>query len=52
MSRALDGIKKGAQTDDNLMPLILEAVKVEATLGEICNALRDVFGEYVGASSI
>ena len=52
VSRALDGIRSGAQTDENLMPLILAAVKVEATLGEICDALRDVFGEYVGASSI
>ena len=50
--RALDSIRRGAQTDENLMPLILNAVKVEATLGEISDALREVFGEYVGASSI
>ncbi len=32
--------------DKNLVPIILQAVKEYATLGEICNQLRDVFGEY------
>ena len=31
---------------DNLMPFLYEAVKAYATLGEICDALRDVFGDY------
>jgi methylmalonyl-CoA mutase N-terminal domain/subunit len=31
---------------DNLVPLILDACRVEATLGEICGAMRDVFGDY------
>ncbi len=35
-----------AQPDAALMPLFVEAVEAEATLGEICDALRDVFGEY------
>jgi methylmalonyl-CoA mutase N-terminal domain/subunit len=39
-------IKSKAQTDENLMPFILEAVKAYATLGEICDVLREVFGEY------
>jgi len=30
----------------NLMPTIIEAVKSYATLGEICDVLRDVYGEY------
>ncbi|MBP2664229.1 MAG: scpA 1, partial [Firmicutes bacterium] len=30
----------------NLMPLILDAVKAYATLGEICGIMRKVFGEY------
>lgn len=51
VTRTLDGIRRGAEINENLMPLILEAVKVEATLGEICDALRDVFGEYIGASA-
>jgi methylmalonyl-CoA mutase N-terminal domain/subunit len=36
-----------AQSDAPLMPLFVEAVEAEATLGEICDALRDIFGEYV-----
>jgi len=34
------------------MPYILEAVRAYATLGEICNALRDVFGSYQESSTI
>src|SRR5699024_2607598 len=44
--KALGILKEKAETDDNLMPYIIEAVKTYATLGEICNVLRDVFGEY------
>lgn len=39
-------LKKAAQSDENLMPIIIEAVKSYATLGEICGELREVFGEY------
>jgi methylmalonyl-CoA mutase, N-terminal domain len=39
-------LKKAAQGTDNLMPLIVDAVKVYASVGEISNTLRDVFGEY------
>ncbi|MBA4495029.1 methylmalonyl-CoA mutase [Paenactinomyces guangxiensis] len=39
-------LKQAAQGKDNLMPYILEAVKAYATVGEICHALREVFGEY------
>ncbi len=39
-------LKKAAQSDSNLMPYILDAVKVYASVGEICNTMRDVFGEY------
>jgi len=47
VTRALDGVRRGAQAPkENLTPLILAAVKAEATLGEISDALRDVFGEY------
>ena len=41
--RGPQGAREGKE---NLMPLILAAVKAEATLGEISDALRDVFGEY------
>jgi methylmalonyl-CoA mutase N-terminal domain/subunit len=43
---ALDALEDAARGDANLMPPILDAVTVYATTGEICNTLRDVFGEY------
>jgi len=43
---ALDGLRKAAVARDNLMPPIIDAVKAYATVGEICQALKDVFGEY------
>ncbi len=43
---SLGRLKQAAQGDDNLLPPILEAVRVYATLGEICDQLRSVFGEY------
>ncbi|KYK27968.1 MAG: methylmalonyl-CoA mutase [Theionarchaea archaeon DG-70-1] len=43
---ALNALQKGAEQDQNVMPLIVEAVKYYATIGEICNVFRDVFGEY------
>jgi methylmalonyl-CoA mutase N-terminal domain/subunit len=46
VKQAVDAVRAGARGSDNLMPLILAAVKAEATLGEISDALRDVFGEY------
>jgi methylmalonyl-CoA mutase, N-terminal domain len=46
VQRTLDGIREIAKGSGNLMYPILEAVRAYATLGEICNAMRDVFGEY------
>ncbi|KFE60166.1 acyl-CoA mutase large subunit family protein [Hyalangium minutum] len=46
-TRTVDALRKAAATpDENLMPLILDAVKAYATLGEISDAMRDVFGEH------
>lgn len=42
----LAALKKAAQGTDNLLPFILDAVKVYATLGEISNTFRDVFGTH------
>jgi len=42
----LTKLKEAAQTDTNLMLVVLEAVKAYVTLGEICDALREVWGEY------
>lgn len=39
-------LKTAAQGDDNLMPLILDAVRAYASVGEISNVLREVYGEY------
>ncbi|MFC1859110.1 methylmalonyl-CoA mutase [Thermodesulfobacteriota bacterium] len=43
---ALLRLKEAALGDENLMPFMLEAVKSYATVGEICDNLREVFGEY------
>ncbi len=43
---ALSKLKQAAQSDVNLMPFILEAVRAYGSVGEICNTLRGVFGEY------
>jgi methylmalonyl-CoA mutase N-terminal domain/subunit len=46
VSKALDKLRMAAQRDDNTMPATIEAVRAYATLGEICSALRDVYGVY------
>ncbi|HUU84037.1 MAG TPA: methylmalonyl-CoA mutase family protein [Phycisphaerae bacterium] len=46
VNRALDALEQAARGDDNLMPLILDAVQAYASVGEICGRLRTVFGEY------
>jgi methylmalonyl-CoA mutase N-terminal domain/subunit len=43
---ALDALAQAARGSDNLMPAILTAVKTRATLGEIADVLRNIFGEY------
>ncbi|GAA0265988.1 acyl-CoA mutase large subunit family protein [Halobacterium noricense] len=43
---ALADLKDAAEGDENVMPYIVDAVKAYASVGEICNALRDVFGEH------
>ena len=46
VSRTLDALQKAAQRGDNTMPATIDAVREYATLGEICSALRDVYGIY------
>ncbi|TQS74491.1 methylmalonyl-CoA mutase [Ornithinibacillus gellani] len=49
IQNVLQKLRKAARNEhDNLIPYILEAVKAYATIGEICNVLRDEFGEYTG----
>ncbi len=46
VERSLAALDAAARGDANLLPLILAAVKAYATIGEICNVLRGVFGEH------
>ena len=52
VKKSLADLKQGAEGSDNLLPLIVEAVKSYATLGEICDELREVFGEYQQVSAL
>src|SRR5712692_7449478 len=49
---SLDALKRAAEGTDNTMPFILDAVRAYATLGEICDALREVFGSYQETSLV
>ena len=42
----LDRIRAAASTDENMMPLLIDAVEAYATVGEICGVLREEWGEY------
>ncbi len=44
VTRSLDGVRRTAEGSDNLLPPMRQALAHLATVGEICNALRDVFG--------
>ena len=44
--RSLSELRRGAEGSANVVPLIVSAVKSKTTLGEIANALREVFGEH------
>jgi methylmalonyl-CoA mutase N-terminal domain/subunit len=46
VSERLDAVRRAANANENLMPHFVEAVDSGATLGEVCNVLRDVFGIY------
>jgi methylmalonyl-CoA mutase N-terminal domain/subunit len=46
VANALEKLKRAARDGDNTMPATIEAVRAYATLGEICDALRDVYGLY------
>jgi methylmalonyl-CoA mutase N-terminal domain/subunit len=46
VKRRLGALRKSAAGSENLMPYLYDAVKAYATLGETCDAMRDVFGTY------
>ena len=50
VERSLDALRRAAGTDANTMPAILDAVRAYATVGEICGALKEVFGGYTESS--
>ena len=49
---ALDELRRAAEGTENTMPYLLDAVKSYATLGEICDAFRSVFGTYQEATHL
>ena len=49
---ALDALEDAAAGDENVMPYIVDAVKTYATVGEICDVMRDVFGEHQPGSAL
>ncbi|UCD72105.1 MAG: methylmalonyl-CoA mutase, partial [Syntrophobacterales bacterium] len=46
VKRTLEALRQAAEGDGNIVPPVLDAVKAYATVGEISDVLRDVFGEY------
>ena len=49
---ALDALKRTAEGTENTMPYLLDAVRAYATLGEICDALRETFGTYTETTHV
>jgi len=45
-SKGLDNLRKASEAGENVMPAVIEAVKAKATIGEVCDVWRDLFGEY------
>jgi methylmalonyl-CoA mutase N-terminal domain/subunit len=45
-ARALDEVRRVAETDENLLPVMREALRARCTIGEICNVLRGQWGTY------
>jgi methylmalonyl-CoA mutase, N-terminal domain len=46
VNRALAAVRAGAQGTDNLLPLMRSALAAQATVGEVCGVLREIFGVY------
>jgi len=44
--KALDKLREVSKTDANVMPAVIEAVKAGATVGEVCDVWREIFGQY------
>ncbi|MGB2038338.1 MAG: methylmalonyl-CoA mutase family protein, partial [Candidatus Poseidoniaceae archaeon] len=50
VKEVLNSISNACSSDDNLFPLVIKAVKLNATLGEIMKSMKDVFGTYMAPS--
>jgi methylmalonyl-CoA mutase, N-terminal domain len=50
VDKRLEELREAARGDANLLPPIKEALRVGGSIGEVCNAMRDVFGEYRGGA--
>jgi methylmalonyl-CoA mutase N-terminal domain/subunit len=46
VEQRLEEIRAASRGTDNMLPVLREALKERCTLGEVCGAMRDVFGEY------
>ena len=46
VQKCLEAVRSVSNTDENVVPAVLEAVRAYATVGEICDVWRDIFGEY------
>ncbi|MFN8555226.1 MAG: methylmalonyl-CoA mutase family protein, partial [Candidatus Obscuribacterales bacterium] len=46
VANTIEALKKAMRSGDNTFPLILDCVKAYATMGEICDAMREVWGAY------
>jgi methylmalonyl-CoA mutase N-terminal domain/subunit len=44
--KALDNLREVSKTDQNVVPAVMAAVKAKATVGEVCDVWREIFGEY------
>ena len=44
--KALENLRKVSEKNENVMSAVIEAVKAEATIGEICDVWREIYGEY------
>jgi methylmalonyl-CoA mutase N-terminal domain/subunit len=49
---ALEAITNGAKTNENLFPLVVDALKADCTLGEIMNAMKEIFGTWMAPSGV
>jgi methylmalonyl-CoA mutase N-terminal domain/subunit len=52
VTRALDGLRRAAEGTDNVLPLMRDALAARTTVGEVCHALRGVWGTYVPSDSL